>query len=123
LARRAESYDLILATVGYRPIADYQSVLGSQGHYVVTGGTMRQIIEVGLRGAQMSAAGGQTFSMLEHQVSQDNLVTLKELIEAGKVKPVIDKSYPLEAAADALRYYGKRRTRGKVVITMERRSV
>jgi NADPH:quinone reductase-like Zn-dependent oxidoreductase len=118
-SRRAERYDLILATVGYRPIADYQRVLSPEGHYVVTGGTMRQILDVGLHGERMSARGGQTFSMLEHQVSQDDLVFIKEVIEAGKVKPVLDKCYPLEAAADALRYYGKRRTRGKVVITVE----
>ena len=51
---------------------------------------------------------------------QKDLVFLKELLEAGKVVPVIDKRYPLSEAAEALRYYGEGHSQGKVVITVER---
>ena len=53
--------------------------------------------------------------------SQKDLVILKELLEAGKVVPVIDRRYPLSKAAEALRYLGEGHARGKVVITMEDR--
>jgi NADPH:quinone reductase-like Zn-dependent oxidoreductase len=51
--------------------------------------------------------------------NQKDLVCMKELLEAGKVKPVIDRRYPLSEVAEALRYYGEGHARGKVVITME----
>jgi NADPH:quinone reductase-like Zn-dependent oxidoreductase len=53
--------------------------------------------------------------------SQKDLVILKEFLEAGKLVPVIDKRYPLNEAAEALRYLGEGHARGKVVITMEER--
>jgi NADPH:quinone reductase-like Zn-dependent oxidoreductase len=51
-----------------------------------------------------------------------DLAFMKELIEAGKVKPVIDRCYPLSEAAEALRYYGEGHSQGKVVITVEHNS-
>jgi len=51
--------------------------------------------------------------------SQEDLVFMKELLEAGKVVPVIDRRYPLREVADALRYYGEGHSRGKVVVTVE----
>jgi len=52
----------------------------------------------------------------------ENLIFLKELIEAGKLKSVIDRRYPLSEVAEALRYYGEGRSQGKVVITVEHNS-
>ena len=51
-----------------------------------------------------------------------DLAFMKELIEAGKVKPVIDRRYTLSEVAEALRYYGEGHARGKVVITVEHNS-
>ncbi len=56
------------------------------------------------------------------KASQKDLVILKELLEAGKIVPVIDKRYPLSEAAEALRYLGEGHARGKVVIIVERNS-
>ena len=50
--------------------------------------------------------------------SQNDLITLKELFEAGKVRSIIDRQYPLSEAAEALRYLGAGHARGKVVITV-----
>lgn len=50
--------------------------------------------------------------------SQDDLAFLRELLEAGKIVPVIDRRYPLSEAAEAVRYLGTGHARGKVVITM-----
>jgi NADPH:quinone reductase-like Zn-dependent oxidoreductase len=52
------------------------------------------------------------------QANRDDLVTLKELIEAGTLTPVIDRRYALAEAAEALRYQGEGHTRGKIVITV-----
>ena len=52
------------------------------------------------------------------QHSKDDLLTLKELIEAGKVKPVIDRTYPLSAVPEAIGYLEAGHARGKVVITV-----
>jgi len=49
---------------------------------------------------------------------QENLLALKQLIEAGKLTPVIDKTYPLSQAADAIRYLEQGHARGKVVLTV-----
>ena len=54
--------------------------------------------------------------------NQKDLVFIKELVEAGKVKPVIDRRYPLSEVVEALRYYGEGYARGKVVITVEHNS-
>ena len=56
---------------------------------------------------------------LAAETSVEDLVFIKELIEAGKVVPVIDRRYPLSEVAEALLYYGERHSQGKVVITVE----
>ena len=60
--------------------------------------------------------GDQKMSNLAAKENQEDLIFVKELIEAGKVKPVIDRRYPLSDAAGALLYYGEGHTRGKVVV-------
>jgi len=67
----------------------------------------------------MSITGGKKMGGVSAKQSQKDLVYMKELIEAGKVKPVIDKCYLLSEAAEALRYLGEGHARGKVVITVE----
>ena len=52
------------------------------------------------------------------RLRHDDLVVLKDLAEAGKIRPVIDREYPLSGTADAIRYVGTRRVRGKVVIVV-----
>jgi len=63
--------------------------------------------------------GSKKVSQLSHKPNVKDLVYMKELIEAGKVVPVIDRGYPLSEVADAMRYYGEGHPSGKVVITVE----
>ena len=62
---------------------------------------------------------GKKISQLSHQPNVEDLILIKELIEAGKVVPVIDRTYQLSEVANALRHYGEGHPSGKVVISME----
>jgi NADPH:quinone reductase-like Zn-dependent oxidoreductase len=112
-----QRYDLILATAGYRSIFDYRRALSPKGIYVSTGGSTAQIFQGMLLGPFISMTGAQKMGSMLAKPSQKDLVFVKELIEAGKVVPVIDRRYPLSETAEAVRYYGKGHARGKVVIT------
>jgi NADPH:quinone reductase-like Zn-dependent oxidoreductase len=117
--RNGQQYDLILAANGYHSLSAYKRALAPKGIYVMAGGSMAQIFQAMLMGSWMSETGGRKMGGVAAKVDQNDLGLIKELIEAGKVKPVIDRRYPLSEAAEALRYLGAGHARGKVVITME----
>ena len=116
-------YDLILDTAGRRPLSHLRRALAPKGTLVIVGGEGgdrwlggfdRQI----LRAPLLSLFVGQTLRPLMAKERQEDLLTLKELIEAGKVTPVIDRTYPLNEAAAAIRYLHEGRARGKVVVAV-----
>jgi NADPH:quinone reductase-like Zn-dependent oxidoreductase len=117
--KSGQRYDLILATAGYRSIFDYKRALSPKGIYVVTGGSMSQIFQCMILGPLISKTGSKKMRSFISRINQKDLVFVKELLEAGKVKPVVDRRYPLSEVAEALRYYAERHARGKVVITLE----
>jgi len=114
-----QRYDLILAVNGYHPISAYKRALNPLGIYVMAGGSMAQIFQAMLLGSRMSEKGGRKMGAVSAKINQKDLAVLKELLEAGKIAPVIDRCYPLSEAAEALRYLGEGHARGKIVITME----
>jgi len=117
--KSGQLYDLILAASGgYRSIFDYKRALSPKGIYGSVGGYMTQVFQ-GMLGPLVSKIGSKKLTFLLHRPEQKDLIYMKELIEAGKVKPVIDKSYPFSEIVEALRYYGEGQTRGKIVITVE----
>ena len=116
-----QRYDLILAVNGYHPISAYKRALNPQGIYVMAGGSMAQIFQAMLLGSRMSEKGGRKLGAVVAKIDQKDLGVLKELLEAGKVIPVIDRCYPLSEAAEALRYLGEGHARGKIVITMDQK--
>ncbi len=117
--QNGQLYDLILGVNGYHSLAAYKRALTPKGIYVMAGGSPAQIFEVLLLGSWMSRGGGKKMASITARTNQKDLGILKELMEAGKVKSVIDKRYPLSEAAEALGYLGQGHARGKVVITME----
>jgi NADPH:quinone reductase-like Zn-dependent oxidoreductase len=117
-SQNGQRYDLILAANGYRPLSAYQRALHPQGTYVMTGGSMAQLFQVMLLGSWRSSKHGQTLVNAMVKPSQKELLALKELIEAGKLAPVIDRRYPLAEVPDAIRYLEAGHARGKVVITV-----
>ena len=113
-------YDLILGVNGYHPLSEYKRALSPKGTYVCIGGTMRQLFGSILLGPLKSEKGGkQLRNMGSVKINQKDLVVMKELLEAGKVIPVIDRRYPLSETPEAFRYLGAGHAKGKVVITVE----
>jgi NADPH:quinone reductase-like Zn-dependent oxidoreductase len=111
-----QRYDLILAANGDRSIWDYKRALSAAGTYVMTGGSNRQLTDVLLFGPVLSI-GRQKLGNLLMKPNQADLLFLKELCEAGKVRPMIDQRFPLSEVPAAVRYVEDGRARGKVVIT------
>jgi NADPH:quinone reductase-like Zn-dependent oxidoreductase len=117
--RSGQQYDLILAAGGSSSILDYNRALSSEGVYVCVGGSFAQYFQAMLLGPLISMMGSKRLGSGLGMPNQNDLAFLAELLEAGKVVPVIDRCYPLLEAAEALQYYGEGHARGKVVITVE----
>jgi len=107
-------YDLILDIVANRSTSDYINTLNSNGRYVAVAFNVSTLF----LGSMYSKNGKKAVS-LSHEPRVDDLVYLRELIEAGKVKPVVDRVFPLTEIAEAMRYHESGAPNGKVVITME----
>jgi len=117
--KSGQCYDLILAVNGYHPISDYKRALSPKGIYVCSGGPMAQLFQAMLLGPLISMTGSKKMGALFPGTNQKDLVFMKELLEAGKVVPVIDRRYPLSEVPEAIRYLEEGHARGKVVITVE----
>jgi NADPH:quinone reductase-like Zn-dependent oxidoreductase len=116
--KKGQCYDLILAANGYHPISAYKRALSPKGMYVMTGGSGAQMFQAMLLGPWISMTGSKKMGNLLKKSNQRDLVSMKELLEAGKVVPVIDRRYPLGETAEAIRYLEKGHAQGKVVITV-----
>jgi NADPH:quinone reductase-like Zn-dependent oxidoreductase len=113
-------YDLIIAVNGYHSILDYRRALGPRGTYVAIGGSISQILQGMLMGAVLSRIGSKKMGFMGiAKTNQEDLVFMRELVETGKVVPVIDRSYPLGAAVEVVRYLTEVHARGKVVFTVD----
>ena len=115
-------YDLIFAANGYHPLAAYKQALTPKGMYVMAGGKPAQMFQSMLLGSWLSEKDGRQLGGVSAHMDQQDLLTLKKLLEAGKVVPAIDKRYPLNEVPEALRYLGSGHAKGKVVITVEHNS-
>jgi NADPH:quinone reductase-like Zn-dependent oxidoreductase len=112
----AARYDLILDNVANRSFSDLRGVLKPQGHIIPNSGHggMGYVIKAML----LSPFTPQIGNMYLASSNTDDLNVLKDLIEAGKVMPVIDKTYPLDETQDAFRYLEEEHAQGKVVISV-----
>ena len=117
--QNGQHYDLILAANGYHPISAYQRALSQEGMYVMTGGSMAQMFQAMLLGPWLSRNGSQKMGNLLAKPNQKDLVFVKELLEVGKVVPVIERRYPLREVPEAIRYLEAGDAQGKVVITVD----
>lgn len=114
-ARSRHRYDLILAVNGNRSLLAYRRALAPKGTCVMVGGALSQIIRCMLF-SSMFSTGGKKILSFTAKASQPDLEYIIGLVEEGRVKPVIDRRYPLDETADAVRYIGEGHARGKVII-------
>lgn len=115
---KGKTYDLILDVKTNRSIFDYRRVLSSAGHYITVGGISARILQLVLLGPLISRFERKKFCLIMHKPNK-GLKTINDLFETGKIKPVIDRSFRLSETAEAFRYFGEGRFKGKVVITMQ----
>ena len=120
----ARRFDLILDTGGRRSLTAFRRALTPRGTLVIVGGEGGNKWSGGfgrqmLRAPLLSLVTSQTFRAVNAKVKTEDLDVLRELIESGKVTPVVDRTYPLAEAAEALRYVHEGHARGKVVVTVE----
>jgi NADPH:quinone reductase-like Zn-dependent oxidoreductase len=116
-----QRWDLIVDTAGRRPLSDLRRALTPKGTLVIVGGDGGGPVTGGfLRGALrapiVSLFVGQKLRGLTARQNRADLETLTALVDDGKLTPVIDRTFPLEAAPDALRYLAEGHPRGKIVI-------
>ncbi len=115
-----ERYDWILDTDSHHPILGIRRALRPKGVYITLGGMGRPLLAALALGPVISAATDRWMGLLLwwKPFAADDVATLKELIAAGKLTPVIDRRYPLSEIGAALRYVDDGRASGKVIIAM-----
>jgi NADPH:quinone reductase-like Zn-dependent oxidoreductase len=119
-----ERYDVILDNVGTQPLSGFRRVLKPNGICVMIGGGGPN--DGGLIGPMgrpvkallMSPFISQKMGMMMAELNKEDLTILGDLMQSGKVKPVIDRTYPLSQIAEAMRYLEAGHARGKVIITV-----
>jgi len=113
--KSGQTYDVIFDTVGKSSISRSKSSLKKKGFYLFVTGGLQTILQT----LWTSMTSSKKLIFVVGSQKTEDLVFLRELIEAGKIKPVIDRRYPLEQIAEAHRYVDKGHKKGNVVITVE----
>ena len=122
--RRPERYDLILDNVGNQTLSGFRRVLNPKGKYVAVGGggvndsRWTGPLVSALKMVVLKRFGSQEMSMMLAEMSRKDLQALEDLIQSGKVKPIIDKTYPFNQLPEAMQYLEQGHARGKVVVTV-----
>jgi len=120
--KKRQEYDLILGVNGYHPLAAYRRTLRPQGDVRhgrrVYGPHIPAMFQVMFLGRVTSRLGSKKTRFFIARITQKDLEFVKELLEAGKVVPVIDRCFPLRETAEAFRYLEAGHANGKVVITV-----
>jgi NADPH:quinone reductase-like Zn-dependent oxidoreductase len=124
-AKTDQRYDAMLDNVPNHPLSECRRILNPNGKYIMIGGggpnDGRIIGPFGrvIHAALLSRFVDQKMGMMMAELNKDDLTTLGDLIQSGKVKPVIDRRYKLNEVPEAIRYLEEGHARGKVVITLE----
>jgi NADPH:quinone reductase-like Zn-dependent oxidoreductase len=118
LTQNGQRYDLILDAAAYRSVFDYLPTLTPKGTYVLVGGSTARLFLVMFLGSWISKISRRNVKCQVSKPNQADLVILKDLIEAGKIAPFIDRRYSLSEVPAAISHLEQRQVRGKVSITV-----
>lgn len=116
--QNGQRYDFIVDFVAYRSIFDYKRALHPKGVYVMVGGSLPRIFQTLMLAPWISMTARKKMGILMHKQNKEDLNFILELIEIGEIAPVIDRQYPLSEVADAFRYLGAGKAKGKIVINI-----
>ena len=116
--RNGKQYDLIIDAHALHSMFDYRRALSPNGRYIAHGGATPTLMSILFFGQLLRLFDNRRLQLLLHKANK-GLDALGELLESGKVVPVIDKCFPYSQTIDALKYYGNGNAHGKVVITMQ----
>ncbi len=116
--RSGKHYDRIIDVKATRSVSDYKRALNHGGVFVMVGGSSSLVNKLLLLGPWISMTESKKMGLLLHKANK-GMAFMKELFEAGKVVPVIDRRYTLNDVAEALRYYGEGQVKGKIVINLQ----
>ncbi|WHY03565.1 NAD(P)-dependent alcohol dehydrogenase [Neobacillus sp. DY30] len=111
-------YDVILGVNGHQPLSDYKRALNQNGIFVHVGGSEAQMFQAMTLGPWISKTSNKKMGSFLQRPNQHDLLFLKELLETGEVKPVIDRKYKLSDVSEAFSYFEQGHAQGKVVITI-----
>ncbi len=117
-----QRYDLIIDNVGNHSLLANKRVLNPDGIFVIIGGPKGNWLSPlmnPIKALMFSPFVGQEFVMILAELRKDDLAILGDLIQSGKVTPVIDRSYPLSEVPAAIRYSEEGHARGKIIISFE----
>jgi NADPH:quinone reductase-like Zn-dependent oxidoreductase len=120
--KSGETYDMIFDTVGKTSFSGCKNSLNQKGLYLAGAGGLKEMVQMLWTSMTASLPGRQTGKRVLAGPAlgrKEDLIFLRELIEAGKIRPVIDRCYPLEQAAEAHRYVDKGHKKGNVILTVE----
>jgi NADPH:quinone reductase-like Zn-dependent oxidoreductase len=120
--KSGKQYDLILDLIAHRSVFAYQRALRPNGTYFFVGGSVAIIFQILLLGPWIKRTTAKNIRILAVPQNRKDLISIKELCEAGKIVPIIDRRYSLSEVPEALRYVGEGRAKGKVVIVVEQNS-
>lgn len=116
--RNGLKYDRIIDVAATRSVFDYRRALSDKGVFVMVGGSSALVNKLLLLGPWISMSESKKMGLLLHKANK-GLALMQALFDAGKVVPVIDRYYPLDETADAFRYYGEGKVRGKIIINIQ----
>ena len=116
--KNGNRYDLILDVIAHRSAFAYARALQPNGTYFFVGGSVATLFQILLLGPWIRKRTNKNVRLLMVPQDSKDLMEITELCLEGKVFPVIDRTYPLHETAEALRYVGQGRAKGKVVITI-----
>jgi NADPH:quinone reductase-like Zn-dependent oxidoreductase len=118
ITQTGQQFDLILDAAAYRSVFDYLPGLTKRGTYVLIGGSIARLFQTMFLAPWLTKTRSQNVKVLMVKPNQADLITLKEMLEMGKINPMLDRTYPLSEVPTAIHQLEQRQVTGKIAIVI-----